>query len=390
MKPCVVIPTYNNARTLADVVRGATVACESVVVVDDGSTDDTPAILAMFDGIDVLRHDRNRGKGAALRTGLSAALKRGFTHAITLDSDGQHHPEDIAPMIAAAVASPTALILGARDLRAAGAGPGSRIGCANSNFWVWVETGFRLSDTQTGFRVYPLTAVGRIAFLTEGFDFEIEVLVRAAWIGVPLQSHPVAVTYFRGADRVSHFRPWRDFLRIARLNCRLVAQRLFLPSPALHLFSLRAFRELPRGERWREAMKELFLRDRGSSGRIAASVGLGCFMGLTPAWGFQLVLAVLGAHWLGLSKPIAAVASNISVPFLVPGILYASLALGRVTLGRADHAAQTGAVSVSPADLAAWLLGSLMLAAIVGALAAAVTWLVVEATRARARRKAQS
>lgn len=390
MKPCVVIPTYNNARTLAAVVRDARVASEAVLVVDDGSTDETPAILAGLVGIDVLRHDRNRGKGAALQTGLSEALKRGFTHAITLDSDGQHHAADIAPMIAAAVASPTALILGRRDLRAAGAGPGSRIGCANSNFWTWVETGSRLPDTQTGFRVYPLAAIGQMAFSTEGFDFEIEVLVRAAWIGVPLRSHPVAVTYFRGSDRVSHFRPWHDFLRIARLNCRLVAQRLFLPSPALHLFSLRAFRQLPRGERWRAAMKELFLSDRGSSVRIAASVGLGCFMGLTPAWGFQLVLAVLGAHWLGLSKSIAAVASNISIPFLIPGILYASLMLGRATLGRGHETVHTAGLNVSPADFPAWLLGSLMLATIVGGVATALTWLVVEATRARTRRRAQS
>lgn len=387
MKPCVVIPTYNNARTLASVISGAQEACQFVIVVDDGSTDGTATILDSISGLTVLRHDTNRGKGAALKLGLSESHRRGFTHAVTLDSDGQHATSDIQPMIAAAAANPAALILGSRDMRAGGAGLGSRLGRANSNFWIWVETGARLSDTQTGFRVYPLAAIERLQFATSGFDYEIEVLARASWTGVPLRTHPVGVTYFQGSDRVSHFRPWRDFMRIAHLNCHLVMQRVLLPGPALHLFSTKTFRSLPRRERWREAAKELFLRDGGSSTRIAASVGLGCFMGLTPAWGFQLTLAILAAHWLRLSKSIAAVATNISVPILIPLIVYTSVQLGRYVMGREGAPIELHGNGVSPSDVPAWVIGSLMLATAVGVVAALVTWLMVRTAHARQDRR---
>src|SRR5690606_35049599 len=138
------IPTYENPRTLEAVVRDALARCPDVIVVDDGSGLETTEILARIEGITVLRHEVNQGKGAALRTGFAEAHRRGFTHALSMDSDGQHLGSEVPRLLEAARAEPGALILGSRDLVAAGAGPGSKFGRANSNFWVWVATGERL------------------------------------------------------------------------------------------------------------------------------------------------------------------------------------------------------------------------------------------------------
>ncbi len=233
MRPCVIVPAYENERTVAAVVRGVLSQGLPALVVDDGSTDRTAEAVKDLAGVVMLRHERNRGKGAALQTGFAAAADLGYTHALTIDADGQHLPGDIPALLAAARAEPRALILGARDLAEAGAGRGARCGRAFSNFWTFVETGLWLDDTQSGLRVYPLAALADLCLDTTGYDFEIEVLVKAAWSGVPVRSVPARARYFQGAERVSHFRPFLDFARISRLNTRLVTLRCCLPRPCL-------------------------------------------------------------------------------------------------------------------------------------------------------------
>jgi glycosyltransferase involved in cell wall biosynthesis len=379
MEVCVVIPAYDNARTLDAVVRGAREHGTRVIVVDDGSRDETAEILARVEGIEVARHERNRGKGAALRTGFARALAAGCSHAVTVDADGQHPPGEIARFIAAARAEPLALILGERDLAAAGAGFGSRLGRRNSNFWTWVETGLRLPDTQSGYRCYPLAEVDRLRLKTRGYDFEIEVLVKAAWTGVPIRSIPCRVVYLPVGERVSHMRPVLDFFRIALLNTRLVFLRICLPAPFLHILALRRFHELPWRSRLREALAEIFVREPGSSGRIALSAGLGFFMGLAPIWGFQIAATLLASHITGLSKSVAVVAAHISFPFLVPAIIYGSLLLGRFVLGQRGGEITT--LDIAPADLPAWILGSLILATLVAVFGGALTYVVVAGVR---------
>ncbi len=390
MRCCVIIPTYDTPRTLEAVVRGALAFCPDVLVVDDGSRVPAAELLGAVPAAVVLRHERNRGKGAALATGLAEAERRGFTHAVTLDSDGQHLPEDIPRFLEAIARNPEAVILGARDLLAGGAGRRSRLGRVNSNFWTWVATGRHLADTQTGFRAYPLAQVNALLLRSTGYDFEIEVLVKAAWAGVAIESLPIGVRYFEGEARVSHFRPFLDFLKVARLNARLIALRICLPAPYLGTLCLRKFRSLPWTRRLKETVLELFVREPGTSGRIACSVGLGVFMGLVPAWGFQTALALLSAHVLGMSKPITVLASNISFPLVIPFILYASLVLGRLALGTSAGMPSVATLELAKADLPAWIVGSFILAAL-GALAGtAIAYVSVAGLRRARRRKADA
>jgi glycosyltransferase involved in cell wall biosynthesis len=369
MKPCVLIPTYNNARTLEAAVRGAQEQLDDVVVVDDGSTDDTAQILAGMTGITVLRHERNRGKGAALRTGFAHAVASGYTHAVTMDSDGQHVAAEIPRLLAG---DESALVIGSRDLKASGGYRRSRFGLKNSNFWFWVATGLRVPDTQSGMRRYPLSSIDRLRLRTTGYDLEIEVMVKAAWIGVPIESVPIDVIYPPREERVSHMRPVLDFLRIGRLNARLVFLRICLPAPYLGIIARKRFYAMPIRHRIRESFQELFLREPGSPKRIALSVGLGLFMGLAPIWGFQIAATLLVAHWTGLSKPVAVVASHVSVPVFIPAILYASLLLGRLALGRYDPT-----IALDASDLPAWVVGSLILASATAIVGALITYVLV-------------
>jgi glycosyltransferase involved in cell wall biosynthesis len=379
VRACILVPTYDNARTVRDVVERALGTGLDVLVVDDGSRDGTPEILASLEGIAVHRHERNLGKGAALKSGFRLAEERGYTHAITLDSDGQHFPEDAPVLLAAVRAWPEALIVGARDLAAACAGRGSRFGRRFSNFWTYVETGERVADTQSGFRVYPLQAVRALALANDGFGFEIEVLVKAAWTGVPLVSVPVRVFYPPEGERVSHFRPIADFASISRLNTHLVFLRIALPAPFLALISRRSFQELSLRERLSSGTRNLLLEGHGSPLRVAGSVALGLFMGIAPVWGFQVALTLALAHVLGASKPIAVVAAHVSFPALVPAILYASLVLGRRLVGHGSGAATE--LQLERADFLCWVIGSFALASALAALGFALTLVCMTAAR---------
>ena len=223
---CVVIPTYNNGGTIGCVVAGALEQCADVIVVNDGSTDATASILRDIkaepqidtEGLTLVTLDKNSGKGAALKAGFRKAIEMGFAYAITLDGDGQHYPEDITTMLRANQEHPGALILGSRILDGADRSKGSSFANRFSNFWLWVQTGRRLEDTQTGYRLYPLKKLHGLSLLTSRYEAELELLVFASWHGVDLVPVPVNVYYPPREERVSHFRPGMDFARISVLN----------------------------------------------------------------------------------------------------------------------------------------------------------------------------
>lgn len=225
---CAVIPTYNNGGTVAEVVRGVLRQGLPVLVVDDGSTDGTQEALKGSD-IQVLTHERNRGKGIALKTGLEEARRQGYRYALTIDADGQHDPLDIPALVAAA--APRTLVIGSRNIAAEGMSSGSTFANRFSNFWFTLQTARKLPDTQTGYRIYPLEDLPSLKLLTARYEAELTLLVFSAWKGLKLVPVPVKVYY--PEDRVSHFRPFADFFRISVLNTVLCVLALLYGYPRM-------------------------------------------------------------------------------------------------------------------------------------------------------------
>jgi glycosyltransferase involved in cell wall biosynthesis len=209
----VLIPALNCESTIAAVVSGARRFVELVVVVSDGSTDAT-AERAAAAGAQVLRHARTQGKGAALLTGMSWLMARGVTAVLTMDGDGQHLGEEIPVLLTASAAAPDALVVGMRQVDPALLTPARIFGNRFANRWVEIACGQALPDTQSGFRIYPLRATLALGTHARHFGFETEVLIRAARAGLRIQSVPVQTFYPPAAERISHFRPVRDTLRI--------------------------------------------------------------------------------------------------------------------------------------------------------------------------------
>ncbi len=215
---CVIIPVFNNAATVRKVAEETLSYCSDVIVVNDGSTDSTAAELSEVPGITVLSYGENKGKGHALVTGFRKALELGFSYAVTMDADGQHYPKDIPAFLEANIRRPGTLVTGQRKFGGARRSKGSVFANKFSNFWFWIQTGRRLKDTQTGYRLYPLKKLRHLGLLTDRYEAELELLVFASWDGTDIVSVPVDVYYPPADERVSHFRPMADFMRISALN----------------------------------------------------------------------------------------------------------------------------------------------------------------------------
>ncbi len=224
---CVLVPVYNNAGTIVDVLQRALAVTEQLIVICDGCTDGTPERIAEAAlPVQVLSYPKNKGKGAALRLGFSYARERGYAYAITVDADGQHFPEDIPLLLAAIEAHPGALAVGSRRLDAENMPSGNTFANRFSNFQFTVNTGVRLPDTQTGFRAWPLAELPPLWLIPSRYEAELALLDLCAWRGVPLIPVPVRVHYPPKGERISHFRPFADFSRIFILNCILFVTSL--------------------------------------------------------------------------------------------------------------------------------------------------------------------
>lgn len=329
LKYCVIIPTFNNENTLERVINGVLNYTQSIIIINDGSTDNTSNILLKYKQLTQIHFPKNKGKGSALRAGFKKAVEQGFEFTITIDSDGQHYPDDIPVFIEELEKDKNVLLIGSRNMTHDSVPKGSSFGNKFSNFWFWVETGIKLTDTQSGYRLYPLLILQNIKFYSTKFEFEIENIVKTAWKGIIVKNVPIKVLYDPD-ERVSHFRPYRDFARISVLNTWLVIVALLYIKP----------RDLFRKVR-KKGLKRFFTEDlfksKDSPKKKALSIALGIFIGLTPFWGFHGILALALAVPLKLNKAIAFVFSNISIPPLIPFLVIASIKIGSLFFGTTVH-----------------------------------------------------
>ena len=371
MNYAILIPTYNNAPTLARVLKGVLSYTQEVWVVNDGATDHTAQVLSEFPQVRVITLPKNQGKGNALKIGFRTLLAQGYDYALTIDSDGQHFPEDIPTFLSALEgrAEPV-LLVGNRDMTGESVPKKSSFGNRFSNFWFHLETGIRLPDTQSGYRLYPLSQLPKHYFSGK-FEFEIEVLVRTAWRGVAVENVPVRVLY-DPAERVSHFRPLRDFMRISLLNTCLVLIAFLYIKP-------RNFFRKFKKKSLSQFLREDLLESNASHSNKACSVALGLFFGIAPFWGFQTLITLSLAAILGLNKSLAFLCSNISIPPMIPFLGLASLKLGSLFVG-GDILPSEGKITQEflMNNLSQYLVGSFLLASLTSALLGSMTYLFLK------------
>lgn len=326
---CVVVATYNNEKTLAKVLDGILAYTSDIVLVNDGSEDRTLEILQNYPQITQIHLPKNKGKGYALKKGFKKAVELGFEYAITLDTDGQHFPIDIPSFVETLENSetPEILIIGDRNMNNADVLASSAKGNRVSGYWVRSVTGLTLTDTQSGFRLYPIKAMQKIVFFwsTRKFEFETEAIVKSHWRGIKIVNIPIQILYPK--DRVSHFRPFMDIARIVVLIIWfLIVKGLYIiPRDFLRSLKKKGFKRF---------FVEDFLRNGDSPKKKALSIALGIFLGLSPLWGFHTVIVIFLAILLKLNKVIAFAFSNISLPPFIPFVLLMSIRTGDLVLGK--------------------------------------------------------
>ncbi|MCX6335214.1 MAG: DUF2062 domain-containing protein [Bacteroidia bacterium] len=376
MRYCVIVPTYNNAKTLETVISDILKITKDIIIVNDGSNDNTTAILREFSYLNIISYSPNRGKGYAVRQGFGKAIALGYDYAITIDSDGQHYPSDIEVFLNKSKEVPDALIVGARNLNPEKLSGGSRFANRLSNFWYRFLTGIKLTDTQTGFRLYPLGLTREMKFFTRKYEFELEILVRAAWRRTKVISVPIRVYYPPREERISHFRPFRDFARISFLNIILTLIAVFYIKP----FS---FIKYLTKENVREFIDKHILLTDDSNLQISLAAALGIFTGILPVWGFQLLLAIALAHIFRLSKFITAVAANISIPPMIPLLLYLSYVTGGIMMGTGSNIRFSASLTVKSfeTNLIQYIAGSIILAVVLGVASGIITFMILKIFR---------
>lgn len=375
----VLIPTYNNSGTIASVIESAKQYANKVYVVNDGCTDDTKEVLSKIEGIKQIGYEKNRGKGVALKTGFKAMVEDGLKYAITLDADGQHKSEDIPLLIENVEEGDKVLVAGVRNIDTQEGMP-SKNGFANkfSNFWFKIETGMDFPDTQCGMRLYPIAEMSRHHYFSTKYEYELEVLVRSVWQGIELKAQPVHVYYPPAEERVSHFRPFKDFSRISVLNTILVTIALLIIKP----------RDFVRKLTFSNAKKfvnDHLLHTPHSNAAVAISVGIGVCIGILPIWGFQIIVALAIAQLLGISKTITVLCSNVSIFPLTPFIIWAGYAVGALMTGGEvipkfdfDQFTIDMVKNQMKQDAIQYLIGSTTMALAAGLTSGIATWCILK------------
>ncbi|MEE9403302.1 MAG: DUF2062 domain-containing protein [Algisphaera sp.] len=391
-RPVLLLPTFNNAGTLGEVIEAVEKLGHAVWVVDDGSTDSTSGVLeAMGESVTVLKHALNQGKGAALRTGFAVAAAEGFTHALTIDTDGQHHVDDAPALLEAAKENPMALVTGFRDASDPDYPAKNRAGRWWSNLAIFLIGGRRVTDSQCGMRVYPLAMVAALPCRAGRYGYEAEILVRSGWAETALVQVPVQTIYAPADERVSHFKPGRDSLHAVLIYLRLGARALW-PWPYRKWPVLDATALAARPALWRRvagwfdprALVEAARGDDVSRASVAAGLGVGAFVANLPVYPVQTLVAVYLAKRLHL-HPVGAVAgSQLAFPPMNVILSAGAIWLGHTLMwGTApawsDFTQMTwdvaGVRALMHQYFFAWMLGGVLIGVVLGFLVFGLAWM---------------
>jgi uncharacterized protein (DUF2062 family) len=412
-RPVVLAPTYNNAATLVGILDRIEATGLPILVVNDGSTDQTPHLLEAWAhpappgpprrvAVHVITHPRNRGKAEALNTGFEAAARLGYTHVATIDTDGQLDPESLPSLVEVARRSPRALVLGVRSESIEGYPARSLAGRRLSNLAIRCEAGVTIEDSQCGLRVYPLALFDATRCRARRYAFEAEVLTRAAWAGFPIEQVPVPCRYFPKDERVSHFKPGRDSWSGLRLHLRLLGEAL-LPwrrpaSPAMtdhhraaaapaapwddaSLFGpdepgehpikrlLRRFGAwIDPVDVWRQIRSDPVARSQ-----VAIGFSIGAFIANLPIYGLQTLSCLYVARRLHLHPLPVVLGSQVSTPPLSPILIAAAIITGHAFLHGtwvqpADlDPTSRGLATTVASTLLDWTVGGVVIGAVMAA-----------------------
>lgn len=389
MRLVVIAPTFNHGSAMSHVLAALALTPHPTIVVNDGSTDSTAHLLSEWlatsprpDLRDVVVHAHNRGKAAALRSGFEHARDRGFTHALTIDTDGQHDVSDIHALLAASVRAPTSLIVGGRSQSDSDSPAASRIGRVISNWLVWCESGVRIDDSQSGLRIYPLNARATLGGSANRYGYETQVISRAGWHGVPVIEIPVRCIYAVPGGRTTHFRLIFDTLLAVQMHAALLARALlFVPADhAPSTDSLTTHHQtgsIPgRLLRWLSP-RRLIAMARGepkARKQIAASVGVGLLMATLPIYGIKTPVCLWLAGRFKLHPLLVIGVSSLCTPPLNYLFIFASIFTGRFLLhgtwptGLAEQITNTGVLELLREVAVELILGSVAVGVALGLL----------------------
>jgi glycosyltransferase involved in cell wall biosynthesis len=368
----VAVPVFNNRDTVKHVVAECRSIAKHVVVVDDGSTD--ADLAALLSGLDVvlLKHGENLGKGEAILTASRYIEGRGGTYMITVDADGQHDPGDLARFFPLMQESDDRLIIGCRDFTTDNVPASSRFGRKFANFWLKAETGCTIDDCQSGFRAYPVRYLNQLRFKGSRYDFEAEVLAKAAWAGLDLLMVPIAVHYPKPGERVSSFKPILDNLRLTRIHSMLVGRHL-LPLPHKRLVAGKQRLDLSLLRHPGKVLR-LLLRENATPEGLALSAAVGVFLAVLPILFAHSLVILYVALRLNLNKVVALNVQHIAMPPFVPALCIEVGYYMRHGQWLTDLSFATVFAQFS-SRLYEWFLGSLIIAPLLAVLIGAIMYI---------------
>lgn len=375
LRVLLVIPLYNHGGAIKNVTQAALNTGYPVLVVDDGSSDGGLDHLVDLD-CKSLRLPVNQGKGEAIKAAARFAAENGFEAIVTIDADGQHDPSEAPALIANAHEGPwPKVVIGARKMVQETVPDSSHFGKKFSNFWVRLESGKELEDTQSGMRLYPVRELLALKLGRSRYDFEIEVLVKLLWGGVPAESVAVSVHYPPADERISHFDKLKDNVRLSLLHASLVTRRL-LPFPHHRLVD-RDPEEKKNALVIGNPIKTLgrLCRESSSPFWLAVAVWFGIFLGALPLIACHTVAIIYVAYRLHFNKIAAVAASQFCMPPVVPALCIEVGYFMRTGEFLLDLSWERWLLEVHQ-RLWEWFLGSLIVGPVLGGIGALLMYIL--------------